>query len=158
MLEKAGIICYFIKVNTRDYFEQNLLGDCEVATQFSSAQIKRYYRKFYPNAKIEKASQFCELGDFERLAMSKKLYELADTEMNLLAKGSGGKVFPVGDLSEARVAFRSVADEIGTKYSLGYYSSNEKRDGSYRKITVNVKGLPAGAQVRAREGYTAPGN
>ncbi len=155
-LEKAGIICYFIKVNTREYFEQNLLGDCEVAIRFSAAQIRRYYKKFSPNSKIEKAADFCQLGDFERLAVSKKLYELADTEMNLLAKASGGKVFPVGDLSEARVAFKSVADEIGTKYSLGYYSSNEKHDGTYRKIKVAVKGLPAGTLIRAREGYTAP--
>jgi Ca-activated chloride channel family protein len=72
-----------------------------------------------------------------------------------LAKTSGGKVFPVADLSEARAAFKSVADEIGTKYSLGYYSSNEKRDGSYRKIRVELKGVPAGTTVRAREGYTA---
>ena len=76
--------------------------------------------------------------------------------MNMLAKASGGKVFPVGDLSEARVAFKSVADEIGTKYSLGYYSSNEKRDGTYRKIKIGVKGLPAGTLIRAREGYSAP--
>lgn len=157
-LEKAGIICYFIKVNTREYFEQNLLGDCEIAIRFSAAQIRRYYKKFSPNAKIERTADFCQLGDFERLDVSKKLYELADTEMNMLARTSGGKVFPVGDLSEARVAFKSVADEIGTKYSLGYYSSNEKRDGSYRKIQVGVKGLPAGAKVRAREGYTAPAN
>ncbi len=65
-------------------------------------------------------------------------------------------MFPAADLSEARAAFKNVADEIGTKYSLGYYSSNEKRDGTYRQIKVDVKGLPAGTQVRAREGYTAP--
>ena len=40
LLEKEGIVCYFIKVNTRDYFEQNLLGDCDVAIRFSSAQIR----------------------------------------------------------------------------------------------------------------------
>ena len=155
-LEKAGIVCYFIKVNTREYFEQNLLGDCDIAIRFSAAQIRRYYRKFSPNSKVEKADDFCQLGDFERLAISKKLYEIADAEMDALARSSGGKVFPVGDLSEARVAFRSVADEIGTKYSLGYYSSNEKRDGTYRKITVGVKGLPPGTTIRAREGYTSP--
>ena len=158
LLENAGIICYFIKVNTREFFEQNLLGDCEIAIRFSSAQIRRYYRKYYPNSKIEKVDDFCQLGDFERLAVSKKLYELAGTEMDTLAKASGGKVFPVGDLSEARIAFKSVAEEIGTKYSLGYYSSNAKRDGRFRKIKVDLKGLPAGAQVRAREGYTAPAN
>lgn len=158
LLEEAGIICYFIKVNTRDSFEQNLLGDCQIAIRFSAAQIRRYYRKFESKSNIEKTGDFCQLGDFERLAISKNLYELADMEMNELADASGGKVFPVGDLGEARVAFKKVAEEIGTKYSLGYYSSNEKRDGSYRKITVNVKGMPVGSQVRAREGYTAPMN
>jgi VWFA-related protein len=105
---------------------------------------------------MERAAGFCQLGDFERLAVSKKLYEIADDEMRSLAKASGGRVFPVADLNEARAAFRSVAGEIGTKYSLGYYSSNEKHDGTYRKISVQLKGVPAGAVVRAREGYKAP--
>lgn len=158
LLADSGVICYFIKVDTREFFEQNLLGDCQIAIRFSAAQIRRYYRKFARGSKVESTSDFCQLGDFERLAISKQLYELAEEEMNQLAKSSGGKVFPVADLSEARMAFKSVADEIGTKYSLGYYSSNEKRDGTFRKIKVDVKGLPSGAQVRAREGYTAPTN
>lgn len=154
---KAGITSYFIQVNTRDFFEENLLGDCETAIRFSQAQIRRYYRQF-KNAKMEKATNFCDLGEFERLAISKNLYDLANAEMQNLAKTSGGKVFPVADLSDARNAFKEVADEIGTKYSLGYYSSNEKRDGTYRKIKIELKGVPAGAQIRAREGYTAPTN
>ena len=158
LLEQSGILCYFINVNTREFFEQNLLGDCQVAIRFSAAQIRRYYRKISNNPKLETTSDFCQLGDFERLAISKKLYELAGEEMNSLAKVSGGKVFPVGDLGEARVAFKSIADEIGTKYSLGYYSTNDKRDGTFRRIKVEVKGLPSGTQIRAREGYTAPTN
>jgi Ca-activated chloride channel family protein len=156
LLEKAGITCYFIQVNTRDFVEDNLLGDCSLSLRFSTAQIRRFYSTYYPKSRIEKTFDFCKLGDFERLEMSKGLYELADKQMQILAKTSGGKVFPVADLSEARNAFKSVADEIGTKYSLGYYSTNEKRDGTYRKIKVEVKGIPAGASIRAREGYTAP--
>ncbi|MEP6850331.1 MAG: VWA domain-containing protein [Acidobacteriota bacterium] len=156
-LQVAGITSYFVKVDTRPFFEENLLGDCEVATRFSQAQIKRYYRLF-SNSRMEKASGFCQLGDFERLDISKRLYELADAEMNELTKTSGGKVFPVGDLNEARNAFKSVAAEIGTKYSVGYYPSNEKRDGSFRKITVELKGVSPGSLVRARDGYTAPAN
>ncbi len=154
LLEEQGIISYFIKVDTRNFFESELLGDCESAIRFSMAQIRRYYRTVGPGNR-EQASNFCQLGDFERLAVSKALYDLADKEMNELARRSGGKVFPVGDLGEARNAFRSVAAEIGMSYSLGYYSSNENRDGKFRKITVQLKGLPAGTQVRAREGYTA---
>jgi Ca-activated chloride channel homolog len=157
-LQRAGIICYFIQVNTRDFFEDNLLGDCQSAIRFSTAQIRRYYRKFYPKSNVEKTFDFCKIGDFERLAISKGLYELADKEMQDLAQNSGGKVFPVADLSEARNAFKAVAAEIGTKYSLGYYSSNDKRDGTYRKIRIELKDVPGGGLVRAREGYTAPQN
>ncbi|HXH69269.1 MAG TPA: VWA domain-containing protein [Pyrinomonadaceae bacterium] len=155
---QAGIVSYFIQVDTREFFEENLLGDCEGAMRFSQAQIRRYYRMFNAKANVEKVSAFCQLGDFERLAISKKLYEIADFQMNDLAKMSGGRVFAAADLSEARAAFTKVAQEIGTKYSLGYYSSNEKRDGSYRKIKLELKGVPAGSTIRARVGYTAPRN
>jgi Ca-activated chloride channel family protein len=158
-IEAAGIVAYFIQVDTRPFFEENLLGDCQSAIRFSQAQIRRYYRTLSSKADVgERASNFCQLGDFERLAVSKTLYEIADKEMNDLARSSGGRVFSVGDMNEARTAFKSVAGEIGTKYSLGYYSSNDKRDGTYRKISVQLKGLPPGSSVRAREGYKAPTN
>jgi Ca-activated chloride channel family protein len=157
-LDAAGVISFFIQIDTRPFFEENLLGDCSSAIRFSAAQIQRYYGSFSPGSRVERTFDFCKLGDFERLAVSKRLYELADIELNQLSRSSGGKVFPVRDLSEARTAFRYVANEIGTKYSLGYYSSNEKRDGTFRKIRVELRGVPAGASVRAREGYTAPVN
>lgn len=157
-LERSGIVSYFIQVDTRPFFEQGLLGPCEGATRFSQAQMRRYYRSFGARSNVEQTTDFCRLGEFEKLAISKTLYDTADTEMTAIAKRSGGRIFPAGDLTDARNAFKSVAAEIGTKYSLGYYSSNGKRDGSYRKIRVELRGLPAGAQVRAREGYTAPVN
>jgi VWFA-related protein len=161
-LLKAGIISYFVQVNTREFFEENLLGDCESedVLRFSKSQIRRYYQKFYPkNAeRSEKVFDFCNIGSFERLEISKRLYELANYEMASLAGVSGGKVFPVSDLSEAKTVFAKVAQEIGTKYSLGYYSSNDKRDGTFRKIKVELKTVPLGTQVKARDGYNAPKN
>jgi VWFA-related protein len=161
-LQSAGIISYFVQVDTREFFEDNLLGDCESdeVMRFSKSQINRYYQKFYPKnaARAEKVFNFCNIGSFERLEISKRLYELANYEMASLAGTSGGKVFPVSDLSEAKSAFAKVAQEIGTKYSLGYYSSNDKRDGTFRKIKVELKNVPAGTQIKAREGYSAPKN
>jgi VWFA-related protein len=154
---QIGLISFFIQVDTQEFFEETLLGDCQSAIRFSAAQIRRYYQTINAKGrKMEKATNFCQLGDFERLAISKRLYDIADEEMNELAQSSGGKVFQVGDLSEARSAFKSVAEEIGTKYTLGYYPSNDKKDGTYRKIKVETKGLPTGTIVRAREGYSAP--
>lgn len=158
LLNKSGITSYFININTRDEFEQEILGDCQTGTHFSNAQIRRYYQSISNNARLEKVYDFCKIGEFERLAMSKIFYKIASDEMQALAKTSGGKVFPVGSLQDARVAFREVAREIGTKYSLGYYSTNDKRDGKYRQIKVEPKGLPKGTKIRAREGYNAPQN
>ncbi len=158
LLGEKGISCYFIQVDTRDFFEADLVGDCQTATRFSVAQIRRYYRRFDPRSNVEKTFNFCDLGDFERLAISKGLYSLADEEMKDLAAVSGGKVFPVADLSEARKAFKNVADEIGTRYSLGYYSTNTQKPGEFRRIRVELKGLPAGTVVNAREGYVVPRN
>lgn len=155
-LARIGIVCFFIKVDTRDYFEAGLLGDCRSATRFSVAQIKRYYRGMSKASRTGMTTDFCQLGDFERLAISKRLYEIADEEMNELAKMSGGRVYAVDDLTEAKVAFRSVADAIGTQFTIGYSPSNDKRDGTFRRILVELKGLPPGSKVRYREGYTAP--
>ena len=153
-LSDRGVSAYFINLNTRDFFEDKLLGDCEAAMRFSQAQLSRYYATFSRDSKLERISDFCRLGDFERLAISKTLYELADLEMKALAKLSGGRVFPAADLNDARTAFTQVAADIGTRYNLGYYPTNDKRDGKFRSIRVELKGLPAGANVRAREGYT----
>ena len=157
-LAAAGVITYFIQVDTREFFESGLLGDCSGATKFSVAQIRRYYRGMSSKSRTGMTTDFCQLGDFERLAVSKRLYEIADEEMNTLARTSGGKLFPAADLTESRKAFKSVADEIGTQFTIGYSPTNEKRDGSFRKIRVELKGLPAGAKARYREGYTARAN
>ncbi|MCW5961954.1 MAG: VWA domain-containing protein [Pyrinomonadaceae bacterium] len=157
-LGETGVAVYFVKVDTREYFEAELLGDCETSVRFSQSQIRRYYRTFYPRSNVEKQFDFCCLGDFERLDMSKSLYELASAQMKQLAENSGGKVFPAASLSDAKIALGEVAAELGTRYSIGYYPENQKRDGRYRKIRVELKNAPKGAVVRAREGYTAPAN
>ncbi|MFL6373336.1 MAG: VWA domain-containing protein, partial [Pyrinomonadaceae bacterium] len=154
-LGAKSIIEFFIRVDTREDFESQLTGDCQTAIHFSPAQIRRYYRSISGKGG-ERAVNFCELGDFERLAVSKRLYDIADMQMNDLAKTSGGRVFPAADMTDARAAFKGVADEIGTKYTIAYNPSNDKRDGTYRRIKVDVVGLPKGTTVRAREGYNAP--
>ena len=87
--------------------------------------------------------------------ISRRLYNLARQEMSEMARGSGGKNFSAATLNDARAAFAQVANEIGTQYSLGYYPSNKARDGRFRQIKVELRGVKD-ANVRAREGYYAP--
>jgi VWFA-related protein len=156
-LKRAGVVSYFVLVNTEDYVEDRLMQDCEDdgALRLSSVQLRRYQRVIAPGASAEDFSNFCRMGQFERMHASRTLYQLARAEMASLARESGGKTFAAADLRDARRAFRQVAEDIGTQYSIGYYSTNTARDGTFRKISVQVR-TRKDAQVRAREGYQAP--
>jgi VWFA-related protein len=157
-LLRAGVASYFIQVNTEEFVENRLLKDCQDdnALTLSTKQVQRYRRVFHPKAKPEDFVSFCEMGSFERMQMSRDLYNLARREMNELAKTSGGTNFVAASLQDARAAFARVAAEIGTQYSLGYYPINKARDGKFRAIRVEVQGLKDKPVVRAREGYYAP--
>jgi len=157
-LVRAGIASYFIQVNTEEFVEERLLRDCqdEGAVVLSRKQLERYRRVFLPRAKREDFGDFCTMGSFERMTISRDLYNLARREMTDLAKASGGNNFLAATLQDARAAFTRVAAEIGTQYSLGYYPENKVRDGKFRTIRVEVQGVPDKSQVRAREGYYAP--
>jgi len=157
-LSRGGIASYFIQVNTEDFVEERLLRDCgdDGAIVLGPKQLERYRRIFFPRARREDYVDFCGMGSFERMQISRDLYNLARREMNDLAKATGGNNFLAASLQDARAAFAKVANEIGTQYSLGYYSDNKTRDGKFRTIRVEVQGLPEKAQVKAREGYYAP--
>jgi Ca-activated chloride channel homolog len=157
-LLRAGVTCYFIQVNTEDYVEERLMRDCNDfgTLRLSRTQLQRYRKIFVPRAPAGDYNSFCQMGPFERMKISRDLYNLARTEMDDLSRASGGRAFVAADLRDARAAFGQVALEIGTQYSLGYYPSNKTRDGRFRAIRVELKNVPRGAQVRAREGYYAP--
>jgi Ca-activated chloride channel family protein len=157
MLKRVGLVSYFVEVNTEEYVEDRLMEDCQDdgALRLSHAQLERYRRVIAPTADAADFSDFCRMGQFERMHASRTLYQIARQEMNRLARESGGKTFPVADLRDAQRAFRQVAEDIGTQYSLGYYPTNKARDGSFRNIRVTVRGV-RDAQVRARDGYRAP--
>ncbi|HYY57605.1 MAG TPA: VWA domain-containing protein [Pyrinomonadaceae bacterium] len=155
---RAGLACYFIQVNTEDFVEDRLMEDCHSSgtLRLSRRQLERYRRVFAPRIDDSHFEDFCGMGPFERMQISRDLYALARREMDDLARASGGKTFPVSNLRDARAAFARVANEIGTQYSLGYYPSNKAHDGGFRAIRVEVKGVKGSAQIRAREGYYAP--
>ncbi|HMG72459.1 MAG TPA: VWA domain-containing protein [Pyrinomonadaceae bacterium] len=156
-LARAGVASYFIQVSTEDYVEDRLLKDCQDDGRLtlSAKQLERFRQLFVPQAQKEDYQDFCRMGQFERMDISRQLYNLARKEMGEMARNSGGKAFAAGSVQEARAAFAEVANEIGTQYSLGYYPSNKTRDGRFRQIKVEMRGVKD-ASVRARDGYYAP--
>ena len=70
-----------------------------------------------------------------------------------LARMSGGRAFHTDRLDELEPAFAQIVDELDNQYLLGYEPSNPARDGSWRRIRLEVEG--PGRRVRARQGYRA---
>ena len=75
--------------------------------------------------------------------------------MTSLAQQTGGAVFLPEKFEDLDAVFRQIAAELQAQYLLGYYSTDERADGGFRKIAVNVPKRPD-LRVRARQGYYAP--
>jgi VWFA-related protein len=78
-----------------------------------------------------------------------------DHDMKKLCQETGGRVIDAGNKPEKlKQAFDQIAAELRSQYSIGYTPTNNKRDGSYRK--VEVKTTAKDYRVQARAGYYAP--
>jgi VWFA-related protein len=70
-----------------------------------------------------------------------------------LADDTGGRMISV---SEKRLeeAFDQISEELRSQYTLGYYPTNNSKDGKFRKIHVDTTNHEL--KVLARKGYYAP--
>lgn len=73
-------------------------------------------------------------------------------DLRMMAEQTDGDaVLDTGNLSQA---MQKIFADVGSYYLLSYYSTNQRLDGRFRRIRVEVK--REGVEVRARPGYLAP--
>lgn len=73
--------------------------------------------------------------------------------MKKLCEETGGRVIHVGNNEDKlQKAFDQISDELRSQYSIGYTPSNNKHDGTFRKVEIKTKD---GYRVQARKGYYA---
>jgi VWFA-related protein len=77
---------------------------------------------------------------------------LSQDSLRVLSEETGG--FAALNRNDFAAAFDRITRENSTYYVIAYYSSNDRRDGRYRKLQVRVK--QPGLRVVARKGYVAP--
>jgi len=76
-----------------------------------------------------------------------------DSEMHKLAEATGGRVIEVGNKQDRlKAAFDQIQNELRSQYNIGYTPTNNKLDGTYRKIQIKAKG---DYKIQARQGYYA---
>ena len=77
-----------------------------------------------------------------------------DADMEKLAQATGGRVIEVGNKQDRlKQAFDQIQNELRSQYNIGYTPTNNKLDGTYRKIQIKVKS--GDYKVQARQGYYA---
>jgi VWFA-related protein len=94
----------------------------------------------------------------------------ADNQMRTFAKETGGQSFFPRFYGEFPSIFQAISQSLRNQYSLAYSPSNQAKDGSFRKIKVELvnpatneplrvvdeKGKPIKYQIIAKTGYNAP--
>jgi Ca-activated chloride channel family protein len=71
--------------------------------------------------------------------------------MQELAGFSGGLLLDASKLDNLGSAFRKIAEDLASQYSIGYYPKNQKHDDKFRRIEVRVQ-IP-GLSARTKQGY-----
>lgn len=73
--------------------------------------------------------------------------------MKKLCEETGGRVIHVGNNQDKlQKAFDQISEELRSQYSIGYTPTNDKHDGTFRKVEIKTK---EGFKVQTRKGYYA---
>jgi len=78
-----------------------------------------------------------------------------DRELVKLAEETGGSAFFTGDMLSLERSFRKISDELRAQYLVTYRPTNDRYDGSYRRIDVKLAGGRGDLKVRTKRGYKA---
>lgn len=76
-----------------------------------------------------------------------------------VAEATGGRAYFPRSLDEVETTCVQVARDIRNQYTLAYYPTNAKKDGTFRTVRVDVtpaRGRASRLLVRTRPGYYAP--
>jgi Ca-activated chloride channel family protein len=84
----------------------------------------------------------------------KRFYENARKTLAMLAEESGGLYYTARKIDDLGEVYAQVIEDLAKVYSLGYKSTNAKRDGSWRTVKIQIPNHPD-LITQARPGYYA---
>ena len=83
--------------------------------------------------------------------------EKAREALNRISEESGGKAYFPDKVTDIHDIVSEIAEELRNQYSIGFFSSNEKRDGSWRRVVIKLNNNKVSdPKIRHRLGYYAP--
>ncbi|HEV2387613.1 MAG TPA: VWA domain-containing protein [Candidatus Acidoferrales bacterium] len=134
LAEEAGRKAIVVLTDAQDYGSSYQLQDAIDAAQRSDTVVHV----------LLIADRWQYFGAYEGEGVARKL-----------ADQTGGRVIRVTSEKKLDQAFDELAQELRSQYVLGYYPTNAARDGSFRKVKVDVVSGDKD-RVLTRDGYYAP--
>jgi Ca-activated chloride channel family protein len=121
-------------------------------SRYNESDIKKYLK--------EADCQLYAIGIFDPIDIRSRTTEELEgpSLLSEMTEMTGGRVFPVRNLSELPDIAAKIGTELRNQYILGYKSANPLHNGSWRKIKVKLhppKGLTP-LTVYGKRGYYAP--
>jgi Ca-activated chloride channel family protein len=83
-----------------------------------------------------------------------KGFREAEFVLRQLAQETGGRSFFPQRAEELSEIYGVIADELSSQYTIGYAPSNQRRDGAWRRLNVQIN--RQGTAARTKRGYFAP--
>ena len=81
----------------------------------------------------------------------------AQMELQRFSQMTGGQAFFPSSLKELDAMYEKIVREMDARYILGYTSTDQKADGSWRPVEIKLKRTDLkGVKLRTRPGYFAP--
>jgi Ca-activated chloride channel homolog len=79
----------------------------------------------------------------------------ADKDLERLCDETGGAAFFTGDMLSLERSFTKISKELRSQYLITYKPTNDKYDGSYRRVEVKLTGSQNNMKLRTKRGYKA---
>jgi len=77
-----------------------------------------------------------------------------ESALQSLSLATGGRTYPVNDVNQLPAIYEQIAIELANQYIIGYTSKNPRRDGMWRRVSVQA--ARPNTTARTRSGYFAP--
>lgn len=122
----------------------------ELASEDLRAQMRLYAARTKA-AYVERSSYFTN----DYLEQWSKSRDLNFTAVSKLATTTGGFAAHLDTPENAEAVYSRILAEMNQRYVIGYYPSNDARDGKLRKIKITT--LNGGHKILGRTSYIAPG-
>jgi len=95
------------------------------------------------------------IGYLENQGSSARTQQQA--QLQRIAAITGGQAFFPSNVKELDKIYDKIQREIAARYSLGFLSTDTRKDGAWRKVEIKLKRADLkGAKLRTRTGYFAP--